>query len=147
GGEYPYWIAVRGDDRAYVSSPRDREIAVIQLRPKLSIVNRIAIAGQPNRILLNREQDLLFAAVDNADAVVVVDTETEQVIGSVPVAAPPGLLPEKNVPKGANPNSLALSPDEHTLYVTNGGTSSIAVVTLQQSGLGKVTGLIPTGWY
>src|SRR5579863_6499536 len=26
GGEYPYWIAVRGDEQAFVSSPRDREI-------------------------------------------------------------------------------------------------------------------------
>src|SRR5262249_47928934 len=72
GGEYPYWVAIMGDDRAYVSSPRDREIAVIRLHPEPSIVSRISISGQPNRVLLNRDQDLLFAAVDSADAVVVV---------------------------------------------------------------------------
>ncbi len=50
------------------------------------------------------------------------------------------------VPKGSNPNSVTLSPDESTAYVTNGGTNSVAVVSLT----GKkpvVTGLIPTGWY
>src|SRR5262249_10846098 len=48
---------------------------------------------------------------------------------------------------GANPNSLALSPDERTLYVTDGGTNAVAVVALDEGGSGKVSGLIPTGWY
>ena len=31
GGEYPYWVAVRGDEQAFVSSPRDREIVVVSI--------------------------------------------------------------------------------------------------------------------
>ena len=29
GGEYPEWVAIKGNDTAYVSSERDREIVVV----------------------------------------------------------------------------------------------------------------------
>jgi DNA-binding beta-propeller fold protein YncE len=147
GGEYPYWIAIRGDNQAYISSPRDREIVVVRLDAAPAVTARIPIVGQPNRILLNRAQDRLFIAVDNADAVAVVDTTSNKLVGSFSVVAPTGLLPSANLPKGANPNSLALSPDERTLYVADGGTNAVAVVSLENSGAGSVVGLIPTGWY
>ena len=31
--------------------------------------------------------------------------------------------------------------------MTDGGTNAVAVVSMQPSGSGEVTGLIPTGWY
>ena len=46
------------------------------------------------------------------------------------IIAPAAMLPGSNLPRGANPNSLAFSPDERTLYVTDGGTNAIAVVAL-----------------
>jgi DNA-binding beta-propeller fold protein YncE len=147
GGEYPYWTAIRGDSKAYVSSPRDREIVVVQLEPTLSITARIPVRGQPNRILLNRAQNRLFVALDNADAVAVISTETDKVLTQFNVTAPPALLGTATLPKGANPNSLALSPDERTLYVTDGGTNDLAAVAIEPSGEGRVIGLIPTGWY
>src|SRR5262249_31023893 len=43
---------------------------------------------------------------------------------------------------------LALSPDNRTLYVTNGGTNSVAVIQLDREfDDGRVAGLLPTGWY
>ena len=48
---------------------------------------------------------------------------------------------------GAAPNSLALSADEKTLYVTNGGMNAIAVISLAKGQVHRVVGLIPTGWY
>jgi YVTN family beta-propeller protein len=147
GGEYPYWIAVRGDDTAWVSSPRDREIVVLRLAPSIAVTARIPIQGQPNRILLNKSGTRLYAAVDNADEVAVVDTASNKVVQTLGVVAPVGMLAEKNLPRGANPNSLAVSPDERTLYVTDGGTNAVAVIDLDTRGMGKVRGLIPTGWY
>jgi DNA-binding beta-propeller fold protein YncE len=147
GGEYPYWTAIRSDAKVYVSSPRDREIVVVQLGQSPSISGRIRVSGQPNRILLNRAQDRLFVALDNADAVSVIDTDIDRVIATFNVTAPSNLLDWGSLPKGANPNSLALSPDERTLYVTDGGTNAIAVVMLEATGSAKVTGLIPTPWY
>jgi DNA-binding beta-propeller fold protein YncE len=104
------------------------------------------VNGNPNRLILNRDQSRLFVAVDNADAVAIVDTATNRIAEIVSVVAPDSILPQKDLPKGANPNSLILSPDERTLYVTNGGTNSIAVVGLSNDGA-KMRGLIPTGWY
>src|SRR5262249_2113121 len=83
----------------------------------------------------------------NTDVVAVIDTARDQAITTFPIVAPQSILDGTKYPKGANPNSLALSPDERTLYVTNGGTNSIAVVGLQASVSGTVTGLIPAGWY
>ena len=139
GGEYPYWIAIRGDRTAYVSSPRDREIVAIDLGSTPKVSGRIPVKGQPNRLILNKAQNRLYMAVDNADTVDVVDLDSNAVISTIGITAPEAILP-----KGANPNSLALSPDERTLYVSDGGTNAIAVVDLTMS---KVTGLIPTGWY
>jgi DNA-binding beta-propeller fold protein YncE len=147
GGEFPYWVAIHADDKAYVSSPRDREIVVVRLDAAPSVAARIPVSGQPNRILLNHAQDRLFAAVDNSDTVAVVDTARDQVIARFSTLAPPAMLPGNHLPKGANPNSLALSPDERTLYVTNGGTNAVAVAALRPDGSGEVTGMIPTAWY
>jgi YVTN family beta-propeller protein len=44
------------------------------------------------------------------------------------------------------PNGLTLSPDGKTLYVTNGGTNSLAVVDLTRTP-SEVAGLVPTGYY
>jgi len=147
GGEYPYWTAIRRDTKAYISSPRDREIVVVRLGSQPSIETRIHVAGQPNRLLLNRAQDRLFVALDNADTVAAVDTERDSVIATFNITAPASVLGSARIPKGANPNSLALSPDERTLYVSDGGTNAIAVVALEPSGAGRVIGLIPTAWY
>src|SRR6516225_1633107 len=76
GGEYPYWPVFRGESNVYVSSPRDREIVVVELTPSPAIRNRIRVSGQPNRILFNRAQDRLFAALDNSDSVAVIATES-----------------------------------------------------------------------
>jgi len=148
GGEYPYWVAMRGDDRAYVSSPRDREIVVVSLGGRAAVTSRIPMRGQPNRILLNRAEDRLFVALDNADTVAIIDTNSGKIVDTVGITAPAAMLPGGNLPRGANPNSLALSPDERTLYVTDGGTNAIAVMAIGADGAPTgVTGLIPTGWY
>ncbi|HYL94002.1 MAG TPA: beta-propeller fold lactonase family protein [Alphaproteobacteria bacterium] len=148
GGEYPYWVAFKGDKRAYVSSLRDREIVVLDLNAAPAIAGRIKVHGQPNKMIMNRAQTRLFVAADNSDSVVVVDTTSDRVVATIKSTAPPAIFPNRAGFKGSNPNSVALSPDERTLYVTNGGTNSVAVVHLaadiRSSG---VVGLIPTGWY
>jgi YVTN family beta-propeller protein len=44
GGEFPLWVAIRGNDKAYVSSTRDREVVVIDLST-MQVSNRIAVGG------------------------------------------------------------------------------------------------------
>jgi len=145
GGNYPYWVAIRGNDTAYVSSVRDREVVVVDLAA-LRVVGRIELPGNPNKMLLDRGQRRLFVAMDNADAVAILDTSRNAVAATVGTVAPDGVLEHAKGYGGAAPNSLALSADESTLYVTNGGTNAIAVIDLRGR-TPEVEGLIPTGWY
>jgi DNA-binding beta-propeller fold protein YncE len=147
GGSYPYWVSVRGNTQAWVTSVRDREIVVVDLAAR-KVTRRIAINGQPNRSILNRSLTRLYVAVDNSDTVAVIDTEKGEVVETFETIAPSSVYPGRQRYRGANPNSLAFSPDEKTLYVTNGGTNSVAVARLGQgSAASEVVGLIPTAWY
>jgi DNA-binding beta-propeller fold protein YncE len=75
GGEFPYWVAVKGSDTAYVSSVRDREVVVVELQgTNPSIVGRISVTGNPNRMVLDTTQTLLYVALDNSDEIAVIDT-------------------------------------------------------------------------
>ena len=147
GGEFPFGVTVAGNSTTYVSSARDREIDVLNLTAgTLTLTSRIPVPGNPQTMVLNHALTTLYVAVANADALLVINTSTNNIVGQVNASAPVGVLGSgKAVPKGSNPNSVALSPDEKTAYVTDGGTNAVAVISLT----GKqpvVTGLIPTGW-
>ena len=203
GGEYPFWVAVKGSELAYVSSLRDREVVVVGLKspvdylsedlsdkaraqasptsgsakseargqasstsapaqPEAStkstaaILARIKVAGNPNRMLLDHAGRYLFVAEDNSDSVDVIDTRSNKVVKSIKMAGPGDVLPDRLLHyRGLSPNSLTLSPDEHALYVTEGGINCVAVIDLfpgaSAKGEGtlqpKTVGLIPTTFY
>jgi len=155
GGTYPYWVAVKGDHKAYVSSQRDREIDVLDISSPsaIQLLTRIPLPGQPNKMILNQTGSRLFVAQDNSDSVAVIDTQTDKVLEEINTIAPSWLFPNSRGYKGAGPNALALSPDEQWLYVTNGGTNSVAVIRLSggaeatSNSESQLAGLIPTAWY
>jgi DNA-binding beta-propeller fold protein YncE len=152
GGEYPFWVAVKGNGSsatAYVSSIRDREIVVVNVGDSPSVMTRIKVKGQPNKMTLNAAQSLLYVAEDQTDTVDVIDTTTNTIVETIHVIAPASIMPERLKDyKGANTNSVTLSPDEKQLYVTNGNLNNVAVVALGEANSGsRVVGLIPTGWY
>ena len=148
GGAYPYGVALKGNDKAFVSCQRDREIVVLNLNGTPAITGRIKTHGQPGKMILNSTQNILFAVADNSDSVVIVDALKDRILTEIKTTAPAAMLARQPNFKGANPTGLALSPDERTLYVTNGGTNSIAVIQLdRESDEGRVVGLIPTAWY
>lgn len=149
GGEFPFWVSYKDNHKAYVSSMRDREVLVIDTsRTRLSVIKRLPVGGQPTRMILNRAHTRLYVTNSNSDSVSVINTEKDQIVETINTTAPAKTYANAYQLKGSNPNSLALSPDEKTLYVTNGGTNSVAVIHLGKTG-GKhrVLGLIPTGWY
>ena len=156
GGEYPFWVVVKGTGlsaTAYVSSVRDREIDVVNLAggpgQTPAMAARIPVKGQPNKMTLNAAQSLLYVAEDQSDTVDVIDTARNAVLESIAVIAPllPASLAQSHY-KGANPNSVTLSPDETELYVTDGNLNCVAVIALGGSNANdQVVGLIPTGWY
>jgi DNA-binding beta-propeller fold protein YncE len=145
GGEYPFWVTIKGGKTAYVSSWRDREIVLVDIEQR-RVVGRIKLKGNPNRMVFNHRQSLLYAASDNSDLVDVIDTDFNRVVASVRTTAPEWLMTNLKRYRGSAPNSLAISPDDKALYVTNGETNSIAVVQLTGPAP-KVIGLVPTGFY
>src|SRR5680860_961212 len=170
GGEYPFGVIFKGDDKAYVTSQRDRELVVLAIEDDvIRVSDRIPTEGQPNHLIMNGAGTRLYVASDNNDTVAVVDTASDQIVEQVTTTAPPSLFRNPDGFKGSNPNNLALSPGEETLFVTNGGTNSVAVIQLGASAIypelanaqdvnikefesgqdrqSKVIGLIPTGWY
>lgn len=149
GGEYPFWIVIKGDDKAYISSERDREVVVLDLTPPTPTVShRVSVGGQPNKMILNQQQTLLYVANGDSDSVSVINTDTDRVLEEISTTASAAFKSGAQGYTGSNPNSLALSPDETTLYVTNGGTNSVAVIRLTTGQhLSRVIGLLPTGWY
>ena len=139
GGTSPYWIVATGKT-LWVTSQRDREL--VEVDPAAGrVLRRVALKGVPNRIIADRAATRLFVTEDNADLVEIVDTAKGVVAQAVPT------LPDTRTrPRGATPTSLTLSGDERTLYVTNGGTNAVAVISLAGP-KPRLTGLIPTGWY
>ncbi|MGO9011578.1 MAG: bifunctional YncE family protein/alkaline phosphatase family protein [Bryobacteraceae bacterium] len=148
GGEYPLWVVIQGSSTAYVSSIRDREIDVVQLAGTPTVSARIKVTGQPNKMVLNGAQTLLFVAEDESDSVAVINTANNGLVTEIPVGPPTSVLNQTPNLSGNNTNSVALSPDEQTLYVTNGNMNDVAVVALSNTfGNSTVVGLIPTGRY
>jgi YVTN family beta-propeller protein len=146
GGEYPFGIAIEGSGTIFVSSVRDREIDVIRILGTPTIIKRIKVPGNPLKMVLNKSGGKLYVATDNADAVEVIDTNNLKLVDSIPTVAPPRTLALAEQYRGVDPNSVALSPDGKTLYATNGGTNSMAVIDLTKS-TPAVVGLVPTGDY
>jgi DNA-binding beta-propeller fold protein YncE len=171
GGEFPFWVVTKGNETAYVSSPRDRQIVVLDISGEPKVKERIAVPGEPGKMILDKEQRYLYAALATDDEVAVFDTALNKVTGMIATAAPRAIFSNPARLMGSNPNSLALSPDDRQLYVTNGGANSIAVIDDFPSAVagkslivisqphslssgsgptvvkGEVSGLIPTGWY
>ena len=162
GGEYPFWIAIKGNDEAFVSSPRDRQIVVADIAGEPKVTKRIAVPGEPTKMILDHAQNYLYAVLPSDDGVVMVDATSMRALVTIETTAPETIFANSSRLVGSNPNGLALSLDERQLYVTNGGANSIAVAdgipsgvkglrvvarTAKPLNLGTVTGLIPTGWY
>lgn len=133
GGAYPFWVAIKGDGKAYITSQRDREVVVVDINGAQPVFQRrIDVGGQPNKILLNANQTLLYVANGNSDTVSTIDTDSDRVIEEFATTAPREVFRNRDNLKGSNPNSLALTPDERFLLVTNGGTNSLAVIKLDR---------------
>ncbi|HEY2446934.1 MAG TPA: hypothetical protein VGI20_14455 [Rhizomicrobium sp.] len=148
GGEYPDWVAIKGNEKAYVSSQRDREIVVLDVSANAPhIIRRIKVRGTPNRMILDAGASMLFAAMDNSDLVTVIDTSNDAIRENIDAAGPGSMFSRPQRFRGATPNSLALSPDGNMLYATDGGINALAIVPLAGAAPHRVAALAPTGWY
>ena len=112
-------------------------VSVIDLKSQ-QVIAEIETGLHPAGMELSPDNSLLYVANANSDFVSVIDTKTDQVVQQL------STKPMEKLPLGSAPNALTISPDGKTLYAANGGNNALAVIDLAS---GKVTGLIPTGWY
>jgi YVTN family beta-propeller protein len=147
GGTFPFAVVVKGNDTAYVSSDRDREVVVVDVSAPTTgrLISRIKLDGNALGMTLDASQSKLYVAQDNADQVAVIDTATNTVITKIDARAPAGLLID-NEQTGAATFAVALSRDGNTLYAVNAGANSVAVIPLTGQNANRVIGLIPTAY-
>jgi YVTN family beta-propeller protein len=147
GGTFPYAVVLKGNDTAYVSSDRDREVVVVDVSSPTQghLITRIKLDGNALGMTLNEAQTRLYVSQDNADQVAVIDTTTNRVTHRIDARAPEGVLPRRKY-TGAATSAVTLSPDGDTLYAVNSGSNSIAVIPLEGRKANTVSGLIPTGY-
>lgn len=146
GGTYPFAVLIKGNNTVYVSSARDREVAVFNLgATSASLVKRIALDGNGQGMTFDAAQTRLFVAQDNADQVAVIDTTSNAIVNKVDARGPAALFAGTQH-TGAATFAVTLSRDGNTLYAVNAGSNSIAVIPLTGPSAYSVTALIPTAY-
>jgi DNA-binding beta-propeller fold protein YncE len=104
----------------------------------------LAGGSHPTALLLNRDGSRLFIALTNRDEIAVVDTASGE-----PLFFLSTKLPGQQY-GGSDPEYLALSPDERTLFSANAISDSVGVFDLTKLNGGEslqALGFIPTEWY
>ncbi len=137
---YPYTVAVdekRG--RVYASLWAKSAVLVLDAKTGDEIA-RWPVGAHPNEMALGRD-GRLFVAEANLNSVSVIDTASGRVTETLTAS----LFPHS--PPGTMPNSVALSPDEKTLYVANANNNDIAVFDIATAGHAQSLGFIPVGWF
>ncbi|MBI2407468.1 MAG: beta-propeller fold lactonase family protein [Gemmatimonadetes bacterium] len=97
----------------------------------------------PTGLAWDQSRGRLYVANGNSDDISVVDTRSQQRIGTIRIAP----FHERKI--GLAPTAVALSPDGRTLFVALGGLNAVAMydVSATAAESAPLLGLIPTGWY
>ena len=142
---YPLAIAVLSNgSKAYVSSERDGAVYDLNTSnpSNPTLTGAITTGANPDGLLLNQSQTLLYVANAGSDTVTVVNTSNDAILSSI-LLRPAAL---QTVAGSSTPTGLALSPDGTTLYVTLGDLNAVAVLSVKGANL-SLKGYIPAGWY
>jgi len=104
----------------------------------------LAGGSHPTALLLNRDGSRLYVALTNRDEIAVLDASSGKVSSYLSTK-----LPGQKY-GGSDPEYLALSPDEKTLFSANAISDSVAMFDLTRDSRGQpaeAAGFIPTEWY
>jgi YVTN family beta-propeller protein len=139
---FPLAIAVLKDgSNTYVASERDDCVYVLNTRDpaNITLAAKISTGEHPDAVILSADQSRLYVANSLSDTISVIDTGTDHVDATILLRPPMA----SDLP-GVTPTSLALSPDQNTLYAALGDMNAVAVIDL---GSMSLSGYIPSGWY
>ena len=137
---FPYTcLADEKHGRIFVSLWAKSSVLVLDAKTGAELA-RWSVGAHPNEMLLSTD-GRLFVAESNLNSVSIVDTTSGRVTETLTAS----LFP--NSPPGSMPNSLALTPDEKTLFVANANNNNVAVFDVETAGKAQSLGFIPVGWY
>ncbi len=108
---------------------------------KRKIKTRIAVGDSPNDLTINKSGTLAYVACADDNSVSIVDLVQNKVVETLVATLYP------DAPTGSTSNSVALSPDEKTLYIANADNNCLAVFNVSTPKQSHSLGFIPTGWY
>jgi YVTN family beta-propeller protein len=142
-GDHPLSARLSKDGRTlYVANLGDATVAVVDVsnasRP--SVTGTLATDPHPNDLVLTGD-GRLFVSCGHTNNVVAFDLKSGKRLEVISTALGP------KAPAGSTPDSLALAPDQKTLYVASADNNSVAVIDVEERGKSKPLGFLPTGWY
>jgi hypothetical protein len=117
---------------------------LLRLIPLRKPQTPLAGGSHPTSLLFNRDESRLYVALTNRDEIAVLDAGSGKVLFYLSTK-----LPGQEY-GGSDPEYLALSPDEKTLFSANAISDSVGVFDLTKNSAGgsaEAVGFIPTEWY
>jgi len=142
-GDHPFACGLNSDGTLLgIANIGGSEVVAVRVEnpEKPEIVSHLPTGDHPNDLTLSTD-NRLFVSCGSADQVDVFDATSGQPIETIRTTLSP------NAPSGSGPNSVAVSPDNKTLYVANEDNNDVCVVDISERGKAKVKGFIPTGWF
>jgi YVTN family beta-propeller protein len=137
-GPNPYTVGLSADgNTAYVSNWGTNTVSVLDAAT-LAARATLSVGSHPTAMVRNPVTGQMYIAVTDTDRIAVIEPNATEVSRYIDLA------PYRGAPVGTSPEGLDVSKDGRTLYVANAGNNDVAVV---DPAAGRVTGLIPTGWY
>jgi DNA-binding beta-propeller fold protein YncE len=97
----------------YVVTGEDHSLYVVDLAKKGS-VERFDLGGEGTGCLLSGNREWLYILCRGSDKILVFDTKTARITGSIPV--------------GSNPNDLCMTRDDRFLFVASNNDHSVSVI-------------------
>jgi DNA-binding beta-propeller fold protein YncE len=125
--------------RLYVSLWGRAAVLVLDAKSGAELA-RWPVGPHPNEMALSAD-GRLFVAEANTNTVSILDPADGRVLETLSTSPTPGALP------GSMPNSLALSPDGHLLFVANANNNCVAVFDVSAARRTVSLGLVPVGWF
>ncbi|MEJ0045451.1 MAG: YncE family protein [Rhodospirillales bacterium] len=155
GGEMPYEVAIAPERPRRLQRPLSARCATAKSSrcrcatspPDGGTLQRIALPGNPNSMVVSADGSRLYVAQDNSDTVAVIHTATYAVTGEIAALSVPGLPRYRaSLYRRRTRTAWRSRPDGKTLYVSEGGANAVAAIDLTRTPPAAAT-LIPTGWY
>ncbi|HKE84522.1 MAG TPA: bifunctional YncE family protein/alkaline phosphatase family protein [Vicinamibacterales bacterium] len=142
-GDHPLAAKLsRNGETLYVANLGSANVAVVDVKDpnRPTVTSMLATDPHPNDLAIT-DDGRLFVSCGHTNNVIAFDLGTSQRLEVISTALGP------KAPAGSTPNSLALSPDQKTLFVANADNNSVSVIDVQERGRARPLGFLPTGWY